>query len=114
MLEKAPSKSLLLLTQILLIATMLLSYASGVYAQDDVDEFSAKYSEFVNRFANLIVFLIDEVSAALLKIAKAIYSLMALAGLLMWATGFHYRTGRNLIISSVILSIFVECIYPVI
>lgn len=114
MLEKTPSKSLLLLTLISLTAVMLLSNATGVYAQDDIDEFSAKYSEFVNRFANLIVFLIDEVNAALLKIAKAIYSLMALAGLLMWVTGFHYGTGRNLIISSVILSIFVECIYPVI
>ena len=100
----------------MLIFLAVLLCANGIvaYAQDEIEEFSTRYSEMIDRFANILVFLIDEISNALLRITKAMYSLMALVGLLMWATGFHYRTGRNLIISAVILSIFVECIYPII
>jgi len=94
----------------LLASSLLLAGTDEIQLQDD--ELIKRVQAFIDR----ILRIIEEVASytlrglleLLISLARIAYIVMAIAGLIMWATGFSIYSGRKFLIGALVLALIVE------
>lgn len=74
------------------------------YSEDNYDPFR----KFIDNIISGLESLLQSIKISIVKLFRIIYNLMALVGIGFYFTGFNKYSGRNLIISAIILAFICE------
>ncbi len=71
-----------------------------------------RLDRMTDRFGDILVGVLQSVKKLLIKVARAAYSVMGIAGILLWATRIQRRWGHELLMGAIMLGFIVECVIP--
>ncbi|MCD6459006.1 MAG: hypothetical protein B6U95_00725 [Thermofilum sp. ex4484_82] len=83
----------------------ILLFASIVYAQPAESEI---IEEIIASFEEIVISGLNRLLTAIINIARAIYILLGIAGVILWATGFNPGRGKQLIIGAIVIAVLLE------
>lgn len=93
---------------IMIVITPLAPIHVDTDSLDPAQHFISMIQRILVAIDNLVMIFQD----AMIRISRAAYSLMAMGGLLVWASRYDKRLGRDLLLGSLMLAFVVECIIP--
>jgi len=62
----------------------------------------------LGQIEDLITTALDKLYAVFINVARGLYMLLAVAGVLLYATGFNAHRGKQLIIGAIIIAVLLE------
>jgi len=104
-------KRRLAVASIIIATVLLLQTIRLAHAGDETDP-SQHFVDVFKRIFNTIDVLFAIFEDSMIRFSRAAYSIMVMAGFMMWASNFDKRLGRDLIFGSLMLAFTVECIVP--
>ncbi|MEM1574408.1 MAG: hypothetical protein QXF09_03320 [Nitrososphaerota archaeon] len=72
------------------------------------DNFYDPFRKFIDNIISGFESFLQSIKISIVKLFRIIYNLMALIGVIFYFTGFNKYSGRNLIISAIILAFICE------
>ena len=72
------------------------------------DNFYDPFRKFIDNIISGLESFLQSIKISIIKLFRIIYNLMALIGIVFYFTGFNKYSGRNLIISAIILAFICE------
>jgi len=93
---------------LIFIFFFLIPYNLHFFFNYNEDNFYDPFRKFIDNIISSLESFLQSIKISIVKLFRIIYNLMALIGIVFYFTGFNKYSGRNLIISAIILAFICE------